>query len=97
MRMTTLPAPLKGALHSLQRGGDGSAPHMRRILWRRGQLPVSICSHISSLVGFAIGPLRLPTALGSADAPASAPAGTAPAAVLHRAARGGGAARGARG
>src|SRR5439155_10690390 len=43
----------KGALQSLQRGGDGSAPQIRRMRWRRGKSPVSILSHISSGVSLA--------------------------------------------
>src|ERR687897_1608873 len=54
-RIRTPPGPRKGALQSLQRGGDGKAPQIRRITWRRGKLPVSILSHISSGVGLAIG------------------------------------------
>ena len=35
-RISTPPGPRKGALQSLQRGGEGSAPHIRRMLCRRG-------------------------------------------------------------
>jgi len=35
-RIRTPPGPRNGALQSLQRGGDGNAPHIRRIRCRRG-------------------------------------------------------------
>jgi hypothetical protein len=35
------------ALQSVQRGGGGSTPQISRVPWRRGSLPVSICSHLS--------------------------------------------------
>src|SRR4029453_18968604 len=55
-RIRTPPGPRNGALQSLQRGGDGNAPQICRILWSRGTLPVSMRSHISSTVGLAIAP-----------------------------------------
>src|SRR2546421_9994791 len=53
-RIRMPPGPRKGALQSLQRGGDGSAPQIRRMRWRRGKSPVSILAHISSGVSLAI-------------------------------------------
>src|ERR671919_2012955 len=82
-RIRAPPGPRKGALQSLQRGGDGSAPIMRRMPW--GKSPVSILPHISSDVSLAIGDgryLRQPTSffedVRSAGAPSltrTAPAG----------------------
>ena len=45
--------PTERALQSLQRGGDGTTPQMRRM--RGGKSPVSILPHISSGVSLAIG------------------------------------------
>src|ERR671936_727125 len=54
-RIRTPPGPRKGALQSLQRGGDGSRPQIWRIRWSRGKVPVTILSHISSTVSLAMG------------------------------------------
>jgi hypothetical protein len=52
-RIRTPPGPRKGALQSLQRGGDGNTPIMRRRPW--GKSPVSILPQISSGACLAIG------------------------------------------
>src|SRR3954468_12696631 len=51
--MSAPPTPRKGALQSLQRGAEGSAPLIRRMVCRRGTWPVSIARQSSSGVGLA--------------------------------------------
>src|ERR687891_645563 len=76
-RIRTPPGPRKGALQSLQRGGDGTTPQMRRM--RGGKSPVSILPHISSDVSLAIGegpfPATAPIFFG--DLPSGGGAGPA--------------------
>src|SRR3954447_331696 len=50
-RISAPPTPRKGALQSLQRGAEGSAPLIRRMVCRRGTWPVSIARQRSSGVG----------------------------------------------